>query len=1642
MENIFLKSPPKIHILGVNDETFYLKSTVVFIGGVDAGIKKAIKSKNATLAKYYGAAWKEKLGFTNSSVYDLLTPRYISHGSDEIEDIMNFDTEFPEMSKPKADVKAKTNAANAANAAVDAADAATKTKAKTNPTASLIFVDDVHIYPEDKVSELKEKISLATGIAPYKQHLFFRSFDDVVSMRYKIESTEYISTDIRKLYMRGMDKIKGIPVSRPMFESKHDMKIIAYDQFSILNSIYQKYGTSTYYMVDVDEFFEDERGEFAAMTKSDVYKFELVYYSFVMRYFPMMTIDVFSTYLRKEADVAKQYPLLAPARQLLAAKYGHEKAIIDDVYATISRADFAPFRPMFPINSGQGTAKDAIAVSVRTAVLSVGTQSTQSIRINIRNLFDELVVGADMPFVSAQIWHESEVYEISKIVRDVQFYDSVKYQLTTVPDNIVIVVRASGKYIVLSIHANGKYHIRSSWEESDNIGFNDIRAIAKNNINPVIKAINAFGRSVFNSLEQLPLYTPTNSEFTGMTISIIWKKQLSDGEYNRMLESMSAFVKAEMISQKEVVYEGKSQKNEYSLYKSVSAYNPSAIERYVVPSNYYEYASNADFKQKWDNLFGGGRVISFSQRATDIKIDVENIRQIEFRYFFHYITYHLYRFSKTIKASSSSTGRESNVLHIARRTNLLKLLKAKDPEAFDFKRFGSDKVYSRICQKNHQPIPYTLSEYHMLAAGDRAKAIKYWNFTTETEMYYLCPNPKYPFLSFITGHHPKGYCLPCCKKTPSGLAKKHLIQDTCMKHHKIDETTAEGDSKYARYVMNYGKELDSGRIGFLPDLIAKYLSYNLQDVDILSDFSLERTFTMDGRIYSVDRLFKITKSIKVYKLPIAELTKLLNVPVWENKNIGVGEIAPIDVINNPDKTKKHQKHYRRILTSDMSYPILLYRDSAGWQVIIDGMHRLSKAYIQKHETIDVKFVTAKQLDKVMLPASPAAPEKKSTKQSINFEYKRKRKAFNELAPTVMPMPNIVVNNSLKMMSYKRGAGVITMDEKKPGHYILGVVQSNANTEYVGLVYALAAVFNMEFNSFIMFIIKILSEDRSQYFSILLKGTLNRYFASMDDLIAAIKHTFGVKSGGVSSEFTDWNRLFIDITFLCLDKNVILIEDMSVVSTGTSNKPSESGNIHLISPFNIRHIDELFPADGVSGGSAKARHNLARAAPRTQKMAPAAKVASIIGDISSQFILILQRRKKSKSTLVPDNYLYYPIMVFSPYNYFKTGVVEKRVFSMKDEIIKLLRSIVSEKIQQTNPIASGGIFDRFDLKLIAEMSQYNIDTIYVNNKQMAYAIVLDTGVYIPIIESHYNETIAGISHEPFIRKGSRATFDALMKFIKVFEQERSVVMKWSYVLAMNGVAVGLIDYAGYSYYFENTSLKHVLSIITAPIKELRYDPDVINALINKNVGVVVGEISRYVDPNLARAQAGYKLYDNFVYNLISYFDIGKNADIRSRITREIKSKHYNPRKAIEALSSIVADYPADYERLRMKITDVTDRHELLDDIDKSHFIFDKKTLHTLIKISTGYQHADARARETIEKNMIASVKAFANKAGVAGKMNSTITKSQLKEFSIAFAHDFLNPLKGQFIVSLILSNEAPNYFQFRKNPGESIFVKKV
>lgn len=686
------------------------------------------------------------------------------------------------------------------------------------------YVDDTFVYPEDKFSELKDKIYLSTGIPNYRQHMYW-STGGRLQMPYRLYAEGVYSIDIHATFeQESTQQLFGIPIDKNLYILRDDIKVEALDTFRTLGDT--MLADNTVYVVDIDQFVDPVRSQLIEII-GDSYQFDLLYFGFVLKFWPQFTKECFHDYVTNEKELYQKFPDFAKSQTFLQNLYKNEAQIINRNYKTINKVLDLVKTPRSPIN---------LAITHMTA-----TTVWEKNIVNLRNLFDKLQVSRCHPEIYAYVDHEGKKYllrkRFSRNESDINFppifktgliiaislrkHDQESYHKRESKETVE---SEQSRYMFLNVRANGRYYVKSIWNEEEEYGFDEILAIMKKFVDPLINQINSMGKYVFPIDKPLPIMTKSNIVYDNLSISLYWKKILSSSMFKFVKTLFEEYIYGGIVSVK-----GLQQLGQFELVfrKGMTEFDPGQIERVIsmanieTISNHYAYLSNNTVKQKWDQLYDG-RVIKLHHRTTDLKFEVINIKEKEFTILYQYMAVFIFRAMCNEKLKLLANRPTGDV-------KKLRKLKEIDPELYNLKKYGSKKVYSIICQNPNQPVIYTDDEIKDMSNEQRKKLVKYWNFTLQRETFYGCPNKKYPHLSFKVGVHPKGYCLPCCKKSESSSeSKKARVNEICLKKHiwTEGEVTDEADNNVSRHIINYGKDLDLGRLSKLPSTSVSSLLAN------------------------------------------------------------------------------------------------------------------------------------------------------------------------------------------------------------------------------------------------------------------------------------------------------------------------------------------------------------------------------------------------------------------------------------------------------------------------------------------------------------------------------------------------------------------------------------------------------------------------------------------------------------------------------------------------------------------------------------------------------------------------------------------------------------------------------------------------
>jgi hypothetical protein len=1547
---------------------------------------------------------------------------------------------------------------------------------KTAKTAKLNVVTSVIIFPEDRVSDFKLKLFSATGVVPMFQHLFSQNGP----LAYQVWLDYPMNINIVRDYGSNQ-KVMGYPVDQIMFTNRSDVFVKAFDTTRQIKDIYDQSGSSIIWASMLE--LHKHRNHLLELYKTDKIHIDLLYWGFIVKFYPMITADVWDVLITdtETKDAKDTFPELFPAIASVQASLAAEREILQYTNE-LKSAEFTEFQRN-------------ITVSVKSANLVVDAgrvELSNRIKLDVRSLWDLFETSATCPIVKLGIMNGRQALSLSKLCigdETQKVYDAIKYRLKLQTMNSILFVlttetkhakpprpsknaktaiahmrnsnsamttkakslfyasfsgattpttpttpktgggdsdpndemdelkelddqekkggdddRPEKPYMIVTIQSNGRYQVRLSWDD-EFMSISSMYDLIHGRLTEFISSINELGRKVFNSSNKLPTPNPYNSRFSDLCINMLWMRSLNDAQHNALLNGLKMDVKAGLMRSAGTAESGDAI---MVIYKAMVHGN---LDQYPedASNNQYSYMSNSEFRQAWMQSVEAGCSMTILRRTTDVRFDINDMSEEEFNYFYNYFTARLYKISsgfakapvKTVEQTVDEKGR-------------LRLLKKRDPKLYDFKRFGSDLVYSRICQKPHQPIPYYQNEYDMLPASKKKGAVKYWNFTNSTPMWYVCPNPLFPQLSFIVGKHPKNYCLPCCKKTQAyehelsvadnkDESKKIEIYNRCCQEHEW--TKEDVGTSPSRYIMTYGKSLDIGRISYLPGLLEKYLMYNLDAAAMADDGPskiVELAPEPGGPIvqYSVDALWKISKNNKVRDIPMQELVSMLKHKRW-SYDADKPTYSPQDILDNPNLSSKH---YSRITNADLSYPLLLFRKSNGESLIIDGLHRLAKAASQNHETIKTRWITARQLQR-----ATTAPKSET---------------------------DIL---------------------KNPGFYVYGVPQNTLNVDNVGCLYVVAAAMMMTPEDFVKSISQKLRQQQSfDLFKILLGGKLTKYFTSLSSLADELERIISHEFIPSRMDFTHWNELFIDIARVMYNKWSIIMDDQTVDTSGTSIKVAHD-NIHLVLPSLIQEAVELIP------------------------------VSSPEQPLTREFIIILRRSRKTKNILM-NEYYYYPIFVFVPHEFFKSLEIKKRIFTQDDNIIGLFRTLIDRTIREQTATV-----DEINLhvmeKFITAKPDYKIIKLYCTIKDYCYAVQIQHKteglITVPVAYSSYGPTYQ-TQRSPLLRSELHQKFSTLKQLAEDFNgfvvsaskaagmtrmvpdietigtmEERLVVPIYPFIRVQKFLTFDN-DIIGFSmndmhYWFDSVAsmsklikqaktgydiMPHVimssLETETTIQYRLRYDPDIINTHIwqTEHGQTTSKPVKDRRTELLAKAKQHRQMYPAFISAFMEHIDSERHTELRNKIKAAI-IRLRQPDKIRNAVSSMLAGQididKGVFESLINEFVESKSIERLLSQIDDTVFRFDRITLTALEIMSDGYLQQDFKHKQAIHAKLVKKIRE------ISRHIDAPVPKDRLENIISVFAGDIINPLKRNYLLSGIYGKDK-EIFQFTRSASQQIFIE--
>ncbi len=719
-------------------------------------------------------------------------------------------------------------------------------------------VSKLMVYPQDNVATLRDKIYVATGIAPFRQHLVFIDNKKTTFITYTVTvGNDLLTIDLFSvLNTPSTDFILNIPVDRDLASKREEINISMTETNVNLVDQDDVY-IVTVMVVDLFTILNPKDLSLREAISIPLQR-ELIYYGFVIKFFPILPFDGFVQIYDKVGDISAIYPFLQPAFTKIRNRFAKEKLLMDAIYA-----------------NNEKTKKMVSSITKRNPYyISHIVSALKVSKIEIRNLFDKFELTPEYIFVAIKISINNHIYVIDK--KYIPHVELIDYNIDTLFLNSMLIIMSNGVKITLfrdSITVDTKY------EEDDGMTFETARERTIKLLKPVINIINSLGLLVIQDGVNISL-TSKDLITISSSVLVLWPLPLNSEQFKLFRDYLIEYEDADILN----VRNNTVGSYETVLHKGVkccTSQKMRAILSQVSGTlwNQFDYYTVQEVRNKWNDIARNN--IIFEQRASSVVIKMTGFSSYEFYYGSQIALGMMYIFNSSKNRVSDSETVETGKL------KRLKRLRETDPELFNLKRYDENAmVYSVKCQSNRQPVIYKAEEIKSLSERVKKRVVKFWNFTEKKPAYYDCPNPKYPNLSFRPQDHPLGYCLPCCKKLESSeKSRQSIVDEICLKKYQISsEELVDIVNQVERemvHVLSFGKDIPIGRMSYISPLI---------ETDILSTKTTYRligvnqylpNFNDAGLIYSI--LYLLDTDMPTF---VKNITKAINNDIFLNLDEG------------------------------------------------------------------------------------------------------------------------------------------------------------------------------------------------------------------------------------------------------------------------------------------------------------------------------------------------------------------------------------------------------------------------------------------------------------------------------------------------------------------------------------------------------------------------------------------------------------------------------------------------------------------------------------------------------------------------------------------------------------------------------------
>lgn len=794
---------------------------------------------------------------------------------------------------------------------------------------------NLKVFLYDNVYELQKKIFAAVNIPIFKQHICYQTKPKAqfVSLNYSIKLIDTninFKVDISDLLNNNSNF--NVNISTIGYENKNNLQII-----DKTNTLISELQTLEFFVLNMDLFINNNLDNI----KQPIY-LDLYYYGCVIIYWPMLSYDTFNALITDINLFTISYPMLSM----------NKNNVETEVKKQISLFENMKFNK-YDINNLKINNKNII-INIKTLMYDTVYKLSN---INTRLLFEKLHINDDKKVVLPiqailllNTFYNNKYINIVKTDRkNIANIKNILFKCNSIfnishnkakPD-VTDCLFIFFENIILFLAKNNCIKINYIASGDDVINLLNIFDIVASSINPYLKLLS------------IPEITKKSVIISNLSLSIIWNLEIVSVDiFQYIINFLEQYCKINAMKNVTTAID----QLKFTLYTGIKNLEND------LPFNQFSYLSDLKSNVHWSTNICVGQLLLFNYIFKYIRINLPQIEIANIDMLFSFIDYFT---SNLLNEDILKNIKKNKIVNVP--------LKLIDPVLYNL---DNKMLYSRKCQKKNQPE---------ISFIPQKNYVKYWNFTTKSPIYYVCPNPKYSHFGFITGIHSKNYCVPCCNRN---IKKNTTIYNTCIKDHMFLESK---DTKnISRYITNYGKYIEYNRLGQLPKELSQY--FITKNNELIKEVILEDYFIYDGKRYNASIYANGKQTLVENKY----LVKFLNKLTFQYKTY-------YDILQTYFSNTEKKNYFINYLKKIGYQPLILLLDENKHYVLLWHRFMLLKYFINKYEKIPCVIV--KEL------VNPEDVEEKEVVENKELYMYGVQQFFNEINISVLYILAMVLKPS-------------------------------------------------------------------------------------------------------------------------------------------------------------------------------------------------------------------------------------------------------------------------------------------------------------------------------------------------------------------------------------------------------------------------------------------------------------------------------------------------------------------------------------------------------------------------------------------------------------------------------------------------------